>query len=73
MLNDSRAFLIVKIYKNMSKTRALNSIIDFNKREFHWIYKGLEIYLVDKYIKSYYPRAKFFGYALYDLKQNDYG
>jgi hypothetical protein len=40
----------------------LNSIIDFNKREFHWIYKGLEIYLVDKYIKSYYPRAKFIGY-----------
>ena len=40
----------------------LNSIIDFNKREFHWIYKGLEIYLIDKYIKSYYPRAKFIGY-----------
>ena len=40
----------------------LSSIIDFNKREFHWIYKGLEIYLIDKYIKSYYPRAKFIGY-----------
>ena len=40
----------------------LNNIIDFNKREFHWIYKGLEIYLIDKYIKSYYPRAKFIGY-----------
>ena len=40
----------------------INSIIDFNKREFHWIYKGLEIYLIDKYIKSYYPRAKFIGY-----------
>ena len=40
----------------------LNRIIDFNKREFHWIYKGLEIYLVDKYIKSFYPRAKFIGY-----------
>ena len=40
----------------------LNSIIDLNKREFHWVYKGLEIYLIDKYIKSYYPRAKFIGY-----------
>ena len=40
----------------------LNGIIDLNKREFHWVYKGLEIYLIDKYIKSYYPRAKFIGY-----------
>ena len=39
----------------------LNSIIDFNKREFHWIYKGLEIYLINKYINQFYPKAKFIG------------
>lgn len=40
----------------------LNSIVELNRREFHWIYKGLEIFLIDKYIKEFYPKAKFIGY-----------
>ena len=50
----------------------LNSIIDLNKREFHWVYKGLEIYLIDKYIKSYYKRAKFIGYYSGNRLLNNY-
>ena len=40
----------------------LNQKIDLNRRKSHWIYKGLEIFLIDKYIKEYYPRVKFIGY-----------
>ena len=32
-----------------------------NKRESNWIYKGLEIFLIDKYIEEYYPNVKFLG------------
>jgi len=40
----------------------LNQKIDLNKRKSHWIYKGLEIFLINRYIKEYYPRVKFIGY-----------
>ena len=40
----------------------LNQKIDLNRRKSHWIFKGLEIFLIDKYIKEYYPRVKFIGY-----------
>ena len=40
----------------------LNQKIDLNKRKSHWIYKGLEIFLINRYIKEYYPRVRFIGY-----------
>ena len=40
----------------------LNQKIDLNRRKSHWIYKGLEIFLINRYIKEYYPRVKFIGY-----------
>ena len=40
----------------------LNHKIDLNRRKSHWIYKGLEIFLINRYIKEYYPRARFIGY-----------
>ncbi len=55
-------FLEEMVFLKSFTMNYLNSVIDLNKREFHWVYKGLEIYLIDKYIKSYYPRAKFIGY-----------
>ena len=39
----------------------LNNKINLNKRESHWIYKGLEIFIIDKYINQYYPNVKFLG------------
>ena len=40
----------------------LNQKINLNRRKSHWIYKGLEIFLINRYIKEYYPRARFIGY-----------
>ena len=39
----------------------LNEKISLNKRESHWIYNGLEIFLINKYISKYYPKVKFLG------------
>jgi hypothetical protein len=39
----------------------LSHIINLNKRESHWIYKGLEIFIINKYINDFYPNVKFLG------------
>ena len=39
----------------------LTENIKLNRRESNWVYKGLEIFLIDKYIKQYYPNVKFLG------------
>lgn len=39
----------------------LNYKINLNKRESHWIYKGLEIFIINKYINDFYPNVKFLG------------
>ncbi len=39
----------------------LNQKIDLNKRESHWIFSGLEIFLIHKYIDDFYPNVKFLG------------
>ena len=39
----------------------LNKEINLNKRDSHWIYNGLEIFLINKYINQYYPKVKFLG------------
>ena len=39
----------------------LNQKINLNKRDSHWIYNGLEIFLINKYISQYYPEVKFLG------------
>ena len=39
----------------------LNQKINLNKRNSHWIYNGLEIFLIDKFISQYYPKVKFLG------------
>ena len=36
--------------------------IDLNRREFHWVFKGLEIFIINKYMKEFYPNVKFIGY-----------
>ena len=39
----------------------LNQKINLNKRESHWLYNGLEIFIINKYINKYYPDVKFLG------------
>jgi hypothetical protein len=39
----------------------LNHKINLNKRDSHWLYNGLEIFLINKYISEYYPEVKFLG------------
>ena len=39
----------------------LNHKINLNKRDSHWLYNGLEIFLINKYIGEYYPEVKFLG------------
>ena len=39
----------------------LNQKLNLNRRESHWIYKGLEIFIIDKYINDFYPKVRFIG------------
>ena len=39
----------------------LNQKLNLNRRESHWVYKGLEIFIIDKYINDYYPKVRFLG------------
>ena len=39
----------------------LNQKLNLNKRESHWVYNGLEIFLLNKYINDFYPKVKFLG------------
>ena len=39
----------------------LNQKLNLNRRESHWIYKGLEIFIIDKYINNFYPKVRFIG------------
>ena len=39
----------------------LNQKVNLNKRESHWVYNGLEIFLLNKYINDFYPKVKFLG------------
>ena len=39
----------------------LNHKINLNKRDSHWFYNGLEIFLINKYISEFYPEVKFLG------------
>ena len=39
----------------------LNQKLNLNRRESHWIYKGLEIFIINKYINDYYPKVRFIG------------
>lgn len=55
-------FLEEIIFLKAFTSNYLNDIIQLNKRESHWIVKGLEIFLIDKYMKEYYPKVKFIGY-----------
>ena len=39
----------------------LHQKLNLNRRESHWVYKGLEIFIIDKYINDFYPKVRFIG------------
>ena len=39
----------------------LHQKLNLNRRESHWVYKGLEIFIIDKYINVFYPKVRFIG------------
>ena len=39
----------------------LNQKLNLNRRESHWAYKGLEIFIIDKYVTDFYPKVRFIG------------
>ena len=57
----SDEFLEEIIFLKSFVSNYLNQKIDLNKRESHWIYNGLEIFLIYKYIDDFYPNVKFLG------------
>ena len=57
----SDKFLEEIIFLKSFLTNYLNNKLNLNKRENHWIYNGLEIFLIDKYINIHYPKVKFLG------------
>tara|TARA_B100000575_G_scaffold225764_1_gene186342 strand:+ start:11579 stop:14356 length:2778 start_codon:yes stop_codon:yes gene_type:complete len=57
----SDKFLEEIIFLKSFITNFLENKMNLNKRENHWIYNGLEIFLIDKYITQYYPKVKFLG------------
>ena len=57
----SELFLEEIIFLKSYIKNYLNQKINLNKRDSHWIYNGLEIFLINKYISQYYPEVKFLG------------
>ncbi len=57
----SERFLEEIIFLKSYIKNYLNQKINLNKRDSHWIYNGLEIFLINKYINQYYPEVKFLG------------
>ena len=57
----SDEFLEEVIFLKSFVKNYLNRKINLNKRNSHWIYNGLEIFLINKYISQYYPKVKFLG------------
>ncbi len=57
----SERFLEEIIFLKSYTKNYLNQKINLNKRYSHWIYNGLEIFLINKYISQYYPEVKFLG------------
>ena len=57
----SDEFLEEIVFLKSFTSNYLNQKLNLNRRESHWIYKGLEIYIIDKYINDFYPKVRFIG------------
>lgn len=57
----SDEFLEEIIFLKSFSINYINQKLNLNKRDSHWIYKGLEIFIINKYINQFYPKVKFIG------------
>ena len=57
----SDEFLEEIIFLKSFSINYINQKLNINKRDSHWVYKGLEIFIINKYINQFYPKVKFIG------------
>ncbi len=57
----SDGFLEEIIFLKSFSINYINQKLNLNKRDSHWVYKGLEIFIINKYINQFYPKVKFIG------------
>ena len=57
----SDEFLEEIIFLKSFSNNYINQKLNLNKRDSHWVYKGLEIFIINKYINKFYPKVKFIG------------
>ena len=57
----SDEFLEEIIFLKSFSINYINQKLNLNKRDSHWVYKGLEIFIINKYINKFYPKVKFIG------------
>ena len=57
----SDEFLEEIIFLKSFSINYINQKLNLNKRDSHWVYKGLEIFIINKYINQFYPKVKFIG------------
>ena len=57
----SDEFLEEIIFLKSFSINYINQKLNLNKRDSHWVFKGLEIFIINKYINKFYPKVKFIG------------
>ena len=57
----SDEFLEEIIFLKSFSINYVNQKLNLNKRDSHWVFKGLEIFIINKYINQFYPKVKFIG------------
>ena len=57
----SDEFLEEIIFLKSFSINYINQKLNLNKRDSHWVFKGLEIFIINKYINQFYPKVKFIG------------
>ncbi len=57
----SDEFLEEIIFLKSFSINYISQKLNLNKRDSHWIFKGLEIFIINKYINQFYPKVKFIG------------
>ena len=57
----SDEFLEEIIFLKSFSINYINQKLNLNKRDSHWVFKRLEIFIINKYINQFYPKVKFIG------------
>ena len=57
----SDEFLEEIIFLKSFSNNYINQKLNLNKRDSHWVYKGLEIFIINKYINNFIQRLSSLG------------